>query len=453
MPLARDITERTLATKQGTAAYDAVELLCNTGYEAWWVGGCVRDMLQGRIPHDIDIATSALPKEIERLFPKSDMQAAQLGSVVIAHKGVELELTTFREDDAASDGRHPEGVRFGTRQQDSVRRDFTVNAIYFHPQTLAVFDPHNGEQDLRNSLIRFIGKPEVRIRHDALRLLRAVRFRAAIAGQYHPETFTALRACAPLAAELSGTRQMAEFEKMLLGPTPELALEDLWETGILQSVFPELAACKGVAQPPQYHKEGDVWEHTKRCASSFTQDHALDVRLAAVFHDCGKPKTFSVQERIRFDHHAEVSAELADAVFKRVQLPAARREKICWLIRHHMMMGSFATLNQQRKSHWYHHPWFQELLQLFWLDIAGTVPSGFRLYDSIIADYNAFLDAHPRPQKPLLSGTEVMAILSLQPGERVGDILRQLREAQIEKRITKKAEARAFLEQFRPKAQ
>jgi hypothetical protein len=116
-----------------------------------------------------------------------------------------------------------------------------------------------------------------------------------------------------------------------------------------------------------------------------------------------------------------------------------------------MMMGSFAGLNNQRKSHWYHHPWFQELLQLFWLDIAGTAPSGFGLYESIVADYNAFLDSHPRPQKPLLSGTEVMEILGLQPGERVGDILKQLHQAQLEKQVTKKAEARAFLEQFRPK--
>ncbi len=451
MPLARDIIERTLSTKQGSAAFDAVEVLSNAGYEAWWVGGCVRDMLQDRIPDDIDIATSALPKDIERLFPKSDMQAAALGSVIAAHKGVELELTTFREDDAASDGRHPESVKFGNRAQDSVRRDFTVNAIYFQPQTLALFDPHDGEKDLHNGLIRFIGDAETRIRHDALRMLRAVRFRAAIGGQYHPQTFQALCACAPLAKELSGVRQLAEFERMLLGHKPEAALEDLWETGILKYVFPELAACKGVAQPPEYHQEGDVWEHTKRCAASFTEDHSIDVRLAAVFHDCGKAKTFSVQERIRFDHHAEVSADIADEVFKRVQLPSARREKICWLIRHHMMMGSFAGLNNQRKSHWYHHPWFQELLQLFWLDIAGTAPSGFGLYESIVADYNAFLDSHPRPQKPLLSGTEVMEILGLQPGERVGDILKQLHQAQLEKQVTKKAEARAFLEQFRPK--
>ncbi len=445
MPIARDIIDRTLNSKHGSAGYDAVSLLTDAGHEAWWVGGGVRDMLLGKVPLDIDIATSAKPDQVAALFPKSDDSAALLGTIVASHKGTRFEITTFREDDQASDGRHPESVRFGTRQQDSVRRDLTVNAVYWQPATLELFDPHGGERDAKELLIRFIGDPGERMRHDALRLLRAVRFRALLNGQYHPDTYKALLANAELTGKLSGSRQLAEFEKMLVGPHADRALEDLWETGILKYTVPELYACKGVAQPVEFHAEGDVWAHLRQCAKHFTDDHGLDIRLAAVFHDCGKVQTFSVKERIRFDDHARVSADLTKAVLSRMQIEAKRREKICWLIAHHMMMGTFFTIDETRKAHWYHHPWFAELLQLFWLDIAGTEPSDFAMFDKIIDDYNAFLDSHPRPAKPLLTGEEIMELLGIGPGEEVGRVLKKLHDEQTAKRITQKAEAHTFL--------
>ena len=445
MPIARDIIDRTIASTLGEAGYEVVVMLTDAGHEAWWVGGGVRDMLLGKLPNDIDIATSAMPADVVKLFPKSDDSASALGAVVVSHKGMRFEITTFRQDDAASDGRHPESVKFGTRQEDSVRRDLTVNAVYWHPVTVELFDPHGGEMDVKELLIKFIGDAEQRIRHDALRSLRAIRFRALLNGQYHPATFKALQKTAELTKGLSGGRQLAEFEKMLMGPNADRALEDLWETGVLERILPELHACKGVPQPIEYHKEGDVWAHTRQLARSFTDDHGADVRIAGVFHDCGKVQTFSVKERIRFDHHAQVSADITKGVLDRMQMPSVRRDKICWLIRHHMMMGTFFEIDMTRKSHWYHHPWFSELLQLFWLDIAGTTPSDFRMYDKIVDDYNAFLDSHPRPQKPLLSGDEVMALLGIGPGEQVGKVLKELHEEQMAKRITKKAEAREFL--------
>lgn len=445
MPLAADIIDRTIDSKEGSAGYDVVTILADAGHEAWWVGGGVRDMLLGKIPKDIDIATSATPAEVAALFPKNDDSAAALGAVVVSHKGVRFEITTFREEGTVSDGRHPESVHFGTREQDSVRRDLTVNAVYWQPVSQELFDPHGGERDTKERLVRFIGDPGVRMRHDALRMLRAVRFRALLSGQYHPDTYRALQENAALTGKLSGSRQLAEFEKTLAGPHVDRALEDLWETGILKYVIPELYACRGVAQPAEFHAEGDVWNHTRRLAGSFTDDHGADIRIAAVFHDCGKVQTFSVKERIRFDHHARVSADLTKAVLARMQMSSKRIEKICWLIGHHMMMGTFFAIDEARKAHWYHHPWFAELLQLFWLDIAGTEPSDFQMYDKIVDDYNAFLDSHPRPAKPLLTGEEIMGLLGIGPGEEVGRILKALHDEQTAKRITKKAEAREFL--------
>jgi poly(A) polymerase len=449
MPLPDEIVDRVLDTPHGTAAFQVVERFLDAGEECWWIGGSTRDMFLGKVPKEIDLTTSAKPSVIQSLFPKNDASAAALGAVVISHKGHSFEITTFREDDAASDGRHPESVRFGNRQADALRRDATVNAIYFNPISNQLFDPCNGESDLKERLVRFIGDPAVRIRHDALRSLRIVRLRASIDGQYHPDTYRALAKEIAAVRVLSGTRILEELEKMLCLQNPQRALEDLWELGILKEIIPELYACKGIAQPKDFHNEGDVWDHLLKCTTHFTEDHGKDVRLAALFHDCGKAQTFALKDRIRFDHHAEESADLAVKVLKRLQMPKARTDKIHWLIAHHMMMGTFKTLSDVRKVHWYFHPWFKELLQIFYLDITGTEPQDFRLYENIISDYDEFLNSHPRPEKPLLSGDEVMKILGLKPGEAVGEALQELHNAQVNKTVTTKAEARVFLKNLK----
>ncbi|PIR53804.1 hypothetical protein COU75_04270 [Candidatus Peregrinibacteria bacterium CG10_big_fil_rev_8_21_14_0_10_42_8] len=446
MPLSQDIINRTVTSSYGTGGYSVCETLLDAGFDAWWVGGCVRDMLLGIIPEDIDIATNAEPKDIIKLFPKNDDTASALGAVVVSEGGHTYEVTTYREDHELTDGRFPESVTFTDMQQDAERRDITINALYWNPISSELRDPFNGEQDLNEKLIRIIGDPETRIAQDALRLLRIVRFKAQIDGQYHPDTFKALHKMAPTISILSGERRTRELQKILLGPHPEIAFEDLWETDIIEHLIPELHACKGVAQPSSAHEEGDVWSHTMQVISSFTEDHGADTRWAALLHDIGKPATFSIdKERIRFNEHASKGAMIAEKLLDRLQFPRKRQEKICWIIDHHMMMGTFEGLETSRKAHWYYHPWFIELLQVFWLDISGTTPSNFDLYDSIIKDYNAFLDTNPRPKKPLLSGDEIMEALELTPGEEVGRILKELETAQTEKTVTTKKEALEFI--------
>jgi poly(A) polymerase len=402
-------------------------------------------LLEGHVPEDIDIATAAKPEEVTKLFKRSKEEGGQFGSTRILLGDDIFEITTFREDDEASDGRHPEAVVFGTREQDAKRRDFTVNAMYFQPISRELYDPFGGEADLKEKLIRFIGEPAVRIKHDALRILRAVRFRAKLSGQYHPETYAALKEQAALIDILSGSRLLGETEKMLAGPHPDIALEDLWETGVLQRYLPELASCKGIPQPAQYHQEGDVWNHMMQLVRAFTEEHGSDVRLAALFHDCGKVQTFSLKERIRFDHHATVSADLVSAALKRLQCSKKRIEKIDWLVRHHMCM-TFLEMPEERKPHWYFHPWFAELLQIFWLDVAGSTPSDFSLQEKIVADYHRYLDAHPRPAKQLLTGDEVMEILGIGPGAHIGKILHDLHEAQTRGEVTTKKEAKEYIQ-------
>lgn len=445
MPIPQEIIDRTLRSKQGEAAYHLVVQLLDAGCEAWWVGGCVRDMLLERVPQDIDIATDAHPEKIATLFPKSDVGSSHLGTVVISLLGHTFEVTTFREEHEESNGRHPESVAFSTREADAKRRDITINSLYWQPVSGELYDPFEGEKDLSELLVRMIGDPETRIRHDALRLLRVIRFRALIGGQYHPDTYHALHKLSREITVLSGTRHLEELEKMLMGPHPERAYEDLWETDVLEHLIPELYACKGVAQPADYHREGDVWDHTMLCIASFLEDHGADVRFAALLHDVGKTETFERKERIRFDSHASVSADTAKNVLERLQCPRKRIDKVDWLVRHHMMMGTFFEMNDERKAHWYYHPWFTELLQVFWLDIAGTRPAEYDLYDRIIADYNAFLDTHPRPPTPLMNGQEVMDLLGIRPGARVGEAMQQLYDAQVRKEIATRKEAEAYL--------
>lgn len=444
MPLSKDIISHTLETPLGRRAYSIVETLTDAGYDTWFVGGCVRDMLQGKIPHDIDIATAAKPEEILKIFKRARGEGELFGSARVMQGDSEFEVTTFREDDEASDGRHPEAVTFGTREQDGKRRDFTVNALYFNPISSELYDPFEGEKDLKEKLIRFIGKPAVRIKHDALRLLRAVRFRALLDGQYHPETFAALREQVSVIDVLSGERILTELSKMLLGPHPERAFEDLWEIGALKRLIPELDACKGIPQPKDYHHEGDVWDHTLQCLKNFQPEHGIDVRIAALFHDSGKAETFSIKERIRFDHHASISGDIVNKALKRLQMNKKTIEKIDWLVRHHMSM-TFLEMTDDRKAHWYHHPWFSELLQLFWLDIAGTTPSDYSFYEKILQDYHTYIDQNPAPAKPLLKGDEVMEILGLKAGAEVGKVLKELQELQMQKKITSKKEAKEYL--------
>lgn len=451
MPIPKDIVDRVLASPHGEAAYKVVEKVLDAGHEAWWIGGAVRDMLCGKIPHEIDMATSALPEDIMKLFPKNDSYGAPLGTVVVSLSGHSFEITTYREDDSASDGRHPESVQFGNKEKDALRRDATVNAMYWNPVTHEFYDPCNGAADVKECLVRFIGDPDTRIKHDALRILRMIRLRSILQGQYHPDTYAALKRNAHLVSELSGMRVLQELEKLLKVCKPSVALEDWLETGVLKILVPELEACKGVAQPREYHKEGDVWEHLKLCADSFTEDFGTDIRIAGLFHDIGKATTFALKERIRFDHHAEASAAIIGKAFKRLQMPQDRIRKLQWLIEHHMMMDAFHKLTDERKAHWYFHPWFQELLQLFWIDIKGTIPGDTQLYDFIVADYDAFLNTHPRPEKPLLTGEDIMKIAGLTPGEEVGKAIRLLKDAQVRKDITTKAEAKEFLKKLFPK--
>lgn len=426
-------------------ALKIVKSLKRAGHEAYWAGGCVRDMLLKKEPKDYDIVTSALPEDIESILEKTIPIGKAFGVILVIEGDHQFEVATFRSDSDTSDGRRPHAVVFTNAEEDAKRRDFTINALLYDPLKKEIIDHVGGQKDLEERLIRFIGDPQARIREDHLRILRAIRFKNDLQFQYHPDTYHALVENAALSQKVSGERLRDELNKMLESEHAVSALEDLLETRVLEHVLPEVYAMKGVAQPYQYHHEGDVWEHAKRSLDALSKYASLSVRWATFLHDVGKPLTFLLKERIRFDHHAQEGAHLAEKILRRLKFSRKEMLKIRWLIEHHMMLTQLLEMPVGRQRHWFLHPDFKDLLAVFEADIAGTDPQRYEMYTQLVALYHETMEKMPHAPKPLLTGNEIMKMLGLPPGPRVGEIAEALREKQLAHEINNKKQAKEWL--------
>src|SRR5579864_9099748 len=291
-------------------ARHVVARLKSQGRQAYFVGGCVRDLLLSGEPKDYDIATDARPAEITALFPKSDLVGAHFGVVLVRDNGAQVEVATFRSDHAYVDGRHPVSVGFESDpRQDVLRRDFTINALLFDSDGEEILDFVGGREDLQNRVVRAIGDAEKRFHEDHLRLLRAVRFAARLGFQVEAATLHAIQRLHHLILKVSAERVRDELIRILTEGGARRGFELLDETGLLADILPEVAAMKGVAQPPEYHPEGDVWIHTLLLLKLLEKPRAT-LAMGALLHDVGKPPTFRVAERIRFDGHVEKGVEM-----------------------------------------------------------------------------------------------------------------------------------------------
>jgi len=425
-----------------------IQLLKDAGHEAYWAGGCVRDTLLGKEPKDYDIVTSAKPDEIEDLLEKTIPIGKEFGVILVLEGDHEFEVATFRSDSGYSDGRRPDAVEFTHAEEDAQRRDFTINGLFYDPLTKEIHDFVEGKKDLKERLIRFIGDPHERILEDHLRIMRAIRFKNTLQFQYHPETYHALTTHAKLAGKVSGERLRDELNKILDSDHAEDALEDLLETGVLEEILPEVYAMKGVAQPYQYHHEGDVWEHAKRSLSAIGKYEDIQVKWAAFLHDVGKPVTFvHAEDRIRFDHHAKEGAKLAHQILRRLKFSRKDIDRITWVIEHHMMLGDFKDMPLGRQRHWFLHPYFKDLLAVFEADIAGTDPADYGMYTEVLELYKETLEKMPKEPDPLLSGHDVMEILGLRPGPHLGKILGELRELHLGHELNTKDQAIEWLKE------
>lgn len=422
-----------------------VKTLREQGHQAYWAGGCVRDLLLGKEPKDFDIATSAKPGEIEELFEKTYAIGKEFGVILVEQDGHHFEIATFRSDSGYSDGRRPNAVLFTHAEEDAKRRDFTINGLFYDPLTEEVHDFVDGRIDLDNKLIRFIGDPHERILEDHLRILRAVRFKATLGFGYHPDTYHAIKKHAHLADKVSWERVRDELNKIVMSSQAPRAFEDLQDTGVLPHVLPELEECKGIAQPAEYHREGDVWTHLMDSLNALPVDAPLLARWAVIFHDIGKPQTFKIAGRIRFDHHATVSAEIAARIMRRLRFSRKDIDHVSWVVSHHFMMKELLKMPIGRQRHWFLDPRFPTLLLLFFADAAGTTPANLDLYQEVANAYQSCKETFKERPKPLLSGTEIMDLLGLKPGPKVGELQEQMVEAQLGHELQSRKEAEAWL--------
>ena len=431
------------------------------GYQAFLVGGCVRDILLGHEPADYDVCTDATPEQVLRVFPRSLTVGAKFGVVIVAEDSqadalpagagsasdlaapVQVEVATFRSDIGYSDGRHPDSVVLAkTPQEDVKRRDFTINALLMNPETNEVLDFVGGREDLRAGIIRAIGDPVERFREDKLRMVRAVRFASRLHYEIEPKTFRAIQDLAPEIGQVSPERLRDELTKLLTEGAARRAFELLDETKLLPQLLPEIARMKGVEQPPQFHPEGDVWIHTLLMLEKLPAGCSSTLAWGVLLHDVGKPATFTPASgpdgRIRFDRHAEVGTRMAEEICRRFRFSNDDTEQIAALVASHMKFKDVLQMKPATLKRFARLNRFDEHLELHRLDCS----SSHRMLDNY--DFvRRFMDETPpeeiRPPR-LLTGDDLLAI-GLKPGPAFKEILNAVEEAQLNDSISSREEA------------
>jgi poly(A) polymerase len=419
-------------------AVSIIGRLRQAGNVAYLTGGCVRDLLLGRSPKDFDVATSARPDELLRLFPGAGQVGAHFGVVLVREGDAQIEVATFRSDLEYHDGRHPEGVSFERDpRQDVLRRDFTINALLLNPESGEVLDFVDGRADLDAKLIRAIGDPELRFREDHLRMLRAVRFAARLGFEIEPETFAAIRRLAPAIQSVSAERVRDEIARVLTEGGARRGFELLDATGLLAEVLPEVAALKGVQQPPEFHPEGDVWTHTLIMLEGLGEP-SITLALGVLLHDIGKPATFRVAERIRFDGHVEKGVEIAHSLLTRLRFSNDVIEGVEALIANHMKFMDVPRMRESTLKRFMRQRDFEEHMQLHRLDCLSS-HGGLENYDFVRRKQQEVPPEQLKPA-PLLTGRELIAA-GYRPGPAFGVVLSEIEDAQLEGRISTAAEA------------
>lgn len=432
-------------------------MLSQAGYLAYLAGGSVRDLLLGRTPKDYDIATNARPADIERLFPRTIPIGRQFGILLVVIGRSTYEVATFRREEGFSDQRRPDRVFWSAAEDDAKRRDFTVNALFFDPLTGRVIDYVGGLADLEAGLIRFVGQPADRVKEDHLRLLRGVRLKNNLGFQYDGATYQAILNHSNLIGSVSAERIVTELNRMWVDSHRAESLRELAELGLLREILPEIEALRGLPQPRLYHREGDVFDHTVRALAALPKRAPTFLVWAVLFHDAGKKATIAYPtqpgERIRYDHHKTVGAEIARAVGVRLVLPRTEIETISWLVNHHMDLKGLDTLREAKRRTYLLDPRFKWLLELHRADAAGTWPRDLTLYREVKAFYAKQLAAWRQEQsagrpEPLVTGHDLQSELGLTPGVELGNVLTQIHEAQLERRITNREEALALAKEL-----
>jgi len=467
------------------AALAIARRLRDAGHQTFFAGGCVRDLLLGLAPQDYDVATSATPGEIVALFPKTFTVGAHFGVVLVCQHFDEqdiatesgapgersrlagvVEVATFRSDGAYSDGRRPDAVRYTTDpREDVLRRDFTINGLLLDPLatgdlTSAALDFVHGREDLAARIIRAIGDPALRFAEDKLRMLRAVRFAARLDFQIDAATSSAILRHSAGIALVSAERIRDELTRILTEGGARRGFELLFDLGLLAEVLPEAVRLRGVAQPPEFHPEGDVWTHTMLMLENLPPNCASTLAWAALLHDIGKPATYQPPkpavpgsnekpDRIRFNGHVEAGVRIAETILARLRFSGDDTAQILSLIANHMRFGDVLQMKQSTLKRFLRMPRFHEHLALHRLD-AISAHGDLTCYNFARAHF----DAEPTPDlrpAPLLTGRDLIAA-GYRPSPQFKPMLALAEDAQLEGAITTPEQALALVQATFPLA-
>lgn len=437
-----------------------MQTLRSRSFTAYLAGGCVRDKLLGVDPKDFDIATNARAAEVQELFPHTIPVGVQFGVVLVMRDGIPFEVATFRSDGVYLDGRHPTSVHFSDAREDALRRDFTINGMFYDLLTEQVIDYVGGRQDLTAGIIRAIGDPYLRFAEDRLRMLRAVRFAAQLGFTIAEETFTAIQELAPTIVDIAWERIGEEIVKILTEACPEpfectqdklcrrsgakRAFLLLSESGLLPVILPEIEAMRGVEQSPDFHPEGDVFVHTLLLLDKLHHPSET-LALGALLHDVAKPQCQARNgERITFYGHCEQGAEMAVTICQRLKRSRTTWERVAYLVKNHLRLVAAPEMRTSTLKRFLREEGIEELLELARIDALSSSgdlhPYGFCRQK--LAELSPEQIAPPR----LLNGHDLIG-LGLRPGPRFREILSAVEEAQLEGRLLTREDALSWVKQ------
>jgi poly(A) polymerase len=419
------------------------------GHEALWAGGCVRDISLGLRPTDYDVATDARPEQVMELFRKRTVPVGESFGVVRVRgphgSGLEVEVATFRSDGAYIDGRRPESVSFSSPRLDAERRDFTINGMFFDPESGTVIDYVGGQADLQDRVLRAIGDPSARFREDKLRLLRAARFAARFGLTFDPATRAALDAMAGEVSVVAAERIAQELRRMLVHESRARAMDLMMQTNLMAAVLPPVVAMKGIFQGKQVQPEGDLWDHVLLVLELLPAAPSFSLAFAALLHDVGKPATKAFHNgRYSFHNHEQVGREIADALCRRLKLSNSERERVTWLVGLHQYLGDAKRLREAKLKRILAMPGIGELLALHRADALASTG------DTSQVEYCEYYlrnePTGPIDPPPLISGHD-LARHGLKPGPQFKVILEAVREAQLDALVGSKREALEWIDE------
>ena len=439
-----------LSDSLSLVATKLVRRLRESGFIAYFAGGCVRDALLRKQPKDIDIATDAEPDEVQKMFIRTVAVGAKFGVVRVLEGGFEFEIATFRSDGVYLDGRRPVSVTFSSPEEDAKRRDFTINGMFYDPLADQVVDFVGGKTDLEHRLVQAIGNPDERFSEDHLRLLRAVRFAAALDFEIEPATWKAVTEKAHQIRTVSQERIRDELVKIMADPHRVRGLDLLDQSGLLKNVLPEVSRMHGCEQPPQFHPEGDVYVHTRLMLSLLPADASPLLALSVLLHDIGKPVTYSfdeVDQRIRFNGHDQVGADMATEIMTRLRFSNEEIGTVVEAIRNHMVFKDTPNMRPAKLRRFMGRQNFPLELELHRVDCLGS-HGDLQTYDLLVNKQREF-ENEPIIPPPLLTGRDLIA-LGLKPGPRFGEILEAVQTAQLDGEIKDRAGALQLLQTLEP---